>query len=246
MAFFAPGTLTTEQPLTSDKATARQLNKEIKELEMKISATQQRIAQISKKTKNSERDQRRLDRGSVKRGAEDGMDVERVDDGTDELMINLKKLDKDLEEKKRDKKAMIARTNKKKKQAKDDAAAARRLLTTAQSKATATAKAAAEESADDDDLASLMGTLSISQKTKKAKAAAVDVAAANKKLKKAESDIFNLNSLLAALEEGGAVKRRSTTKHRVKRIHKTIGKKQSGYGRKKHTAKKSSKTRKYW
>jgi chromosome segregation ATPase len=245
MASFVPGTMTTGQSITSDKAKATQLNKEIKELEMKISATQQRIAQISKQTKNSERDQRRLDRGSVKRGAEEGMDVDRVDDGTDDLMINLKKLDKELEEKKRNKKAMIARANKKKRQAKDDAAAARKLLTTTQAKATATAKAAAEESADDD-LASLMGTLTISQKTKKAQSAAVDVAAANKKLKKAEIDIFNMNSLLASLEEGGAVKRRSTTKRHVKRNHKTTGKKKAGYGRKNHTAKKSSKTRKYW
>ena len=108
MASFVPDTMTTEQPVTSDKAKATKLNKEIKELEMKISATKQRIAQISKKTKDTERDQRRLDRGSVKRGAaEDGMDVDRVDDGTDDLMLNLKKLDKELEEKKRNKRRMM-------------------------------------------------------------------------------------------------------------------------------------------
>lgn len=245
MASFVPDTMPTEQTYTSDKSKAAQLNKEIKELTMKISATEKRISQISKKTKDAEREQRRLDRGSVKRGAEDVMDVDRVDDGTDDLILTLNKLTKDLEEKKRNKKAMIAKANKKKKQAKDDASAARKLLTTAQAKATATAKAASEESADDD-LVSLMGTLTIAQKTKKAQSAAVDVAAANKKLKKAEGDIFNMNSLLAALEEGGAVTRRSTTKRRVKRIHKTTGKKKAGYGRKNHTAKKSSKTRKYW
>ena len=37
MASFNPGKMTTEQPLTSDKAKATQLNNEIKELEMKIS-----------------------------------------------------------------------------------------------------------------------------------------------------------------------------------------------------------------
>lgn len=241
MASFAPGTMTTGQPLTSDKAKATQLNKEIKELILKIAATEKRISQISTIKQAFERDER-----SRKRKAADTMAVDRVDDETDDLVINLKKLVEDLEEKKRDKKAMIARANKKKKQAKDDAAAARRLLTTARTKATATAKAAAEESADDDVLASLMGTLTISQKTKKAKAAAVDVAAAEKKLEKAERDIFNMNSLLGALEQGGAVKRRSTTNRRVKRIHKTTGKNQAGYGRKNHTAKKSSKTRKYW
>lgn len=243
MASFVPDTMPTEQTYTSDKSKATQLNKEIKELTLKIVATEKRISQISKKTKDAERDQRRLDRGSVKRGAEDGMDVDRVDDGSDDLILTLNKLTKDLDEKKRSKKAMIVKANKKKKQAKVDASAARKLLAAAQFKAAATAKKAAD---DDEDFISLMGSLTISQEAKKARAARVDLAAAKKNLIKAERDIFSMNSLLAALEdgEGGAVKRRSSTKRMIKRKHKT-GKKQPRRDRKNRTAKKSNKTRKH-